>query len=156
MNFSKALELLKQGKKLARAGWNGKGQFVYFVAGGNYPAQMDAIKGVFENDLVPYRPYMALKTAQGDVATWVPSVSDILAEDWEIVSEDETIQKKFSYSIEEIIKTEESIGLPIPLSVIPNYMGINLVSVDRIEWSELKDGQLVSLNIIFKPGGNHD
>lgn len=85
MNFSKALELLKQGKKVARNGWNGKGQFVYFVAGGNYPAQMDAIKGVFENDLVPYRPYMALKTAQGDVATWVPSVSDILAEDWIVI-----------------------------------------------------------------------
>lgn len=28
MNFGKALELLKQGKKLARVGWNGKGMFI--------------------------------------------------------------------------------------------------------------------------------
>lgn len=34
--------------------------------------------------MVPYRAYLALKTVDNDVATWVPSVSDILAEDWYI------------------------------------------------------------------------
>ncbi|WP_220271858.1 Thoeris anti-defense Tad2 family protein [Moraxella bovis] len=34
---------------------------------------------------MPYRAYLALKTAQNDVATWTPSVSDTLAEDWVIV-----------------------------------------------------------------------
>ena len=28
MNFGKALELLKEGKKVARAGWNGKHQYI--------------------------------------------------------------------------------------------------------------------------------
>jgi hypothetical protein len=28
MNFSKALELLKQGKKIKRTGWNGKNQYL--------------------------------------------------------------------------------------------------------------------------------
>jgi hypothetical protein len=32
--------------------------------------------------MVPYRAYIALKTAQEDIATWAPSGSDALAEDW--------------------------------------------------------------------------
>ncbi|MTO24509.1 DUF2829 domain-containing protein, partial [Turicibacter sanguinis] len=31
MNFGQVLELLKQGKKVARRGWNGKGMFLYYV-----------------------------------------------------------------------------------------------------------------------------
>ena len=37
------------------------------------------------DDMVPYRAYWALFTAQKDVATWAPSCSDTLAEDWRIV-----------------------------------------------------------------------
>ena len=33
MNFGQAIEELKQGKKVARRGWNGKGQFVFLVKG---------------------------------------------------------------------------------------------------------------------------
>lgn len=40
---------------------------------------------------------------------------------------------------------------PLPLSVIPNYMGINLCSIDSIEWTEQADSQLVSLTINFSP-----
>ncbi len=40
---------------------------------------------------------------------------------------------------------------PLPLEVIPNYMGINLCSVDAITWQEQDDGQLVNLTIHFLP-----
>lgn len=40
---------------------------------------------------------------------------------------------------------------PLPLSVIPNHMGINLCSVDAISWLQQDDGQLVSLTIHFIP-----
>lgn len=40
---------------------------------------------------------------------------------------------------------------PFPINVMPNNMGINLVSVDSITWTEQKDGQLVSLTINFIP-----
>jgi hypothetical protein len=40
---------------------------------------------------------------------------------------------------------------PLPLSVIPNSMGINLCSVEAITWTEMDDGQLVSLTIHFIP-----
>lgn len=85
MKFGEALEAMKAGSRVARLGWNGTGMFAYYVPAGVYPARMDAIKGVFLDDMVPYRAYMALKTAQNDVATWVPSGSDILAEDWYIL-----------------------------------------------------------------------
>jgi hypothetical protein len=32
-----------------------------------------------------YNPYLAIKTVQGSVSTWVPSINDVLAEDWEVV-----------------------------------------------------------------------
>ncbi len=52
-------------------------------------------------------------------------------------------------TIEEIIANKAD--CPLPLSVIPNYMGINLVSVDSLEWVKQDDEQLVSLTINFKP-----
>ncbi len=40
---------------------------------------------------------------------------------------------------------------PLPLSVIPNHMGINLCSVGSVAWTTQDDGQLVSLTINFNP-----
>ena len=86
LTFGMAIEALKLGQRVARAGWNGAGQFVYLVPAASYPAQTGAAKAHFGADaLVPYRAYLALKTAQGDIATWAPSCSDALAEDWQIV-----------------------------------------------------------------------
>ncbi len=45
---------------------------------------------------------------------------------------------------------------PLELSVIPNYMGINLCSVDAISWTKQKDGQLVHLTIHFIPAEKED
>ena len=84
LNFGAAIEALKEGKKVAREGWNGAGQYVYYVPANSYAAQTEAAKSEF-GDMVPYRAYLALKTAQNDVATWTPSISDVLADDWQIV-----------------------------------------------------------------------
>lgn len=90
MNFGQAIEAAKDGKKVARTGWNGQGMYAVIMPG--YP------DGISVNDLtskahdVPrgtvmkFRPYWALFTAQKDVASWAPSGTDSLAEDWEIVS----------------------------------------------------------------------
>ena len=84
MNFGQAIEAAKEGKKVAREGWNGSNMFAYIVPANSYPAQTEMIKSIFP-ELVPYRQYWALKTAQNDVATWAPSGSDSLAEDWIVV-----------------------------------------------------------------------
>lgn len=86
MNFGSALAGLENGAAIARAGWNGKGMFVYLVPAGAYPARTDAAKNYFGAEaLVPYNPYMAIKNVDGTVSTWVPSVNDVLAKDWVFV-----------------------------------------------------------------------
>ena len=81
--FGDAILAAKEGYKVARIGWNGSGMFAYIVPQASYPAQTGVAKSHFgENAMVPYRAYWALKTAQEDVATWAPSGSDSLAEDW--------------------------------------------------------------------------
>lgn len=87
MDFGSALQGLKQGHKLARAGWNGKGMFIYCVPANSYPAgnnTFGTMKGIFPDDMVPYGAYLAMKTAQNNVVPWLASQTDILAEDWEI------------------------------------------------------------------------
>ena len=85
-DFGQALDWLKKGRKVARKGWNGSGMYAYYVPANSYPATTEIAKKEFgENALVPYRPYLALKTAQNDIATWNLSTSDCLAEDWFVV-----------------------------------------------------------------------
>jgi hypothetical protein len=52
-------------------------------------------------------------------------------------------------SVKEMVDNKED--SPLPLSVIPNNMGINLNSVEALSWTKQNDGQLVSLTIHFKP-----
>lgn len=88
MSFGMAIEAAKRGYKVARSGWNGSVMFAYIVPANSYSTDgnpTSPVKGMFENDMVPYRAYWALKTAQNDVATWAPSGSDSLSSDWCIV-----------------------------------------------------------------------
>lgn len=86
MSFGTAIDCLKLGRAVTRNGWNGRGMFVYLVPANAYPAQTGVAKAYFgEGAMVPYNPYMALKGVDGTVSTWVPSVNDVLAEDWELV-----------------------------------------------------------------------
>jgi hypothetical protein len=54
-------------------------------------------------------------------------------------------------TIDQIINDGEHPDCPIPLEVIPDYMGINLCAVDGISWTRQADGQLVSVTIHFIP-----
>lgn len=89
MDFGTALEELKAGKKLARDGWNGKGLFVVYQKG--YPAGIPCNKqtaeawGMKEGDLFKCNPYLQIRQADGSHSMWVPSVGDVLAEDWHTV-----------------------------------------------------------------------
>lgn len=89
MTFGHAVEMLKQGSAVARAGWNGKGMFLYLVPAPEkgYPAQTGVAKEYFgDGALVPYAAYIAMKTATGEVVPWLASQTDVLADDWSVVS----------------------------------------------------------------------
>lgn len=89
MTFGIALELLKKGCKVAREGWNGRGMFVVFQKG--YPdgvpcnRQTAEAWGMNEGELFRCNPYLQIRQVDGSHSMWVPSIGDVLAEDWVVV-----------------------------------------------------------------------
>lgn len=77
MNFGQAIESIKQGKCVRRAGWNGKGMHIYLE---------DWLEGKAKPCGRSLEPVICMFTAQGKYQPgWLASQSDILAEDWEVV-----------------------------------------------------------------------
>lgn len=81
MDFGKALEWLKLGKKIAREGWNGKGMWL-------------SIQFPDENSKMTL-PYVYIEYPVGHPAyphgsriPWLASQTDLLAEDWFLVWEE--------------------------------------------------------------------
>ncbi len=71
-DFGKALDAMRLGLKVARAGWNGKGMWI-------------ALQTPDEHSKMT-RPYIYMKDAQGMLVPWLASQTDLLAEDWEEVN----------------------------------------------------------------------
>ena len=86
LDFSAALSLIKGGGKLTRKGWNGKGMYVFMVAGSQFVVNRKPLVDMFpEGTEITYRPHIDLKAVDGTIGVWTPSTSDILADDWEVV-----------------------------------------------------------------------
>lgn len=93
MGFGKAIELVKEGKKVARKGWNGKGMFISMTGGKVLDIEKDDIwtknirdVAISNGGVVELLPYLVMKTADNKIQIgWLASQSDILAEDWEEV-----------------------------------------------------------------------
>ena len=83
LNFGQAIEALKDGKKVCRQGWNGKGMYVLLQVPDEY-SKMN-------------RPYIYMECPNGstkqfvdtknefDRVPWLASQTDVLAEDWMVV-----------------------------------------------------------------------
>lgn len=88
-HFGNALTWAKNGQKIFRLGWNGKGMFVVYQKG--YPDGVPINKntaeatGIPEGTVTKFRPYLMMKTADDSFVPWLASQSDILAEDWQVV-----------------------------------------------------------------------
>ena len=89
MDFSDALRAVKDGRKISRIGWNGSNMFVVYQKG--YPAGIPCNKqtaeawGMAEGDLFICNPYLQIKKADGSHSMWVPSIDDVLSDDWVLV-----------------------------------------------------------------------
>lgn len=81
--FGHAVELLKAGFKLARKGWNGNGMYIEYVAAEEWNSSSLERPG-FADELKPH-PWLGIKTVNDQFMPWVPSQSDVLAEDWIIL-----------------------------------------------------------------------
>lgn len=88
LNYGDALHYLKLGKKVARAGWNGKGMFIFLVSGSTFKVNRPPLLGIYpEGTEIQYRAHVDIKNVDGSIATWVPSQGDHLAEDWMVLSD---------------------------------------------------------------------
>ena len=83
MSFGLAIEAAKRGKKIARAGWNGRSQYVelaYCISYKNHEAEI-----VNVNHCNIGNKAFAFVGTSGVQLGWLASQADMLADDWYIV-----------------------------------------------------------------------
>jgi hypothetical protein len=102
LSFGKAIEALKQGKRVQRKGWNGKGLFIFMQVPSEVPMDIvpkmtslpQAVKDEFEDrkhrgentpTTIKYQNQIALVKPDNEINGWSPSTEDALAEDWIIL-----------------------------------------------------------------------
>lgn len=104
VNFGTALEAVKQGKLIAREGWNGKNMFVFQRPADDLPINIllgakslpNKLKDYYELKHQPivdgnlpkikFTAYLCMKAADDTVVNgWLASQTDMLAEDWVIL-----------------------------------------------------------------------
>lgn len=74
LTFGEAIIAMKQGARVARAGWNGKGMWLELIG---FTGEC--------HDVYPILPWIGMKTADNKFVPWLASQTDMLAEDWRIV-----------------------------------------------------------------------
>lgn len=73
-DFGIAISHLRNGQRVARTGWNGKGMWLALQVPDEHSKMTE--------------PYVYMKTAQGGLIPWLCSQADLLATDWVVVVED--------------------------------------------------------------------
>ena len=89
MDFGYAVKMMKEGKRVSRIGWNGKGMFLSLVKGRNTDYHVNSeVFGTGNDgnsqDQLPVLDAIYMKTADNKLVPWLASQTDVLAEDWVI------------------------------------------------------------------------
>ena len=80
LNFGQAIEALKEGMRVARLGWNGKGMWLTLSKMYTHTKINVGEEGGFN-----FQPFIAMKTVDETLVPWLASQTDMLAEDWVIL-----------------------------------------------------------------------
>lgn len=77
-----AVKEMKAGNRVCRTGWNGNGMWLMYVD--DWEPAGHAGQMIRDHKLVPRDrcPFIAMKTAHGDIVPWLCSQTDLLAADW--------------------------------------------------------------------------
>ena len=85
-----AVSAMRNGLRVQREGWNGKGMYLAYQPGypNGIPINANTAKatGEPEGTVLKFLPYVMMRTAQGDFVPWLCSQTDLLAEDWVVLS----------------------------------------------------------------------
>ncbi len=79
-DFGEAIKYLKEGRKVCRAGWNGKQQYIELASNISYIAPTGAIINC-NHDAIGNKAIAFVGTS-GTQMGWLASQADMLAEDW--------------------------------------------------------------------------
>lgn len=110
VDFGTAIKALKQGKRVQRQGWNGKGLFIFMQVPSSVAIEIvpkmtslpDSVKAEFEKrhnrlnvstgtfdpiyfNSITYQNQLAMVYPDNKIYGWVASPSDVLEEDWIIL-----------------------------------------------------------------------
>ena len=105
LSYGQALEAVKEGKLIARQGWNGKEMFVFMRPADELSINFivhsvksfpNSLKGYFadktmrgadEDDKIKFTPYLCMKSADDSIVNgWLASQTDMLSEDWSVLN----------------------------------------------------------------------
>lgn len=84
LTFGEAIQLMKKGAKIARKGWNGKGQYVQLATGISYKTVNGGDIVNCEHEAIGNKAIAFIGTS-GVQMGWLASQADMLAEDWYVV-----------------------------------------------------------------------
>ncbi|WOB06484.1 DUF2829 domain-containing protein [Piscinibacter gummiphilus] len=122
LTFGDAIHFLKLGHRVARAGWNGKGMFVYMVRGSRawneHTPSPSFVGGVNQDHFdrgdtgtVTRMPNINMHAADGSTVTgWLASQTDMLADDWMVLPQ---------------VAAQPAFDPSVPLSGFQKYKGLN-------------------------------
>lgn len=92
LSFGAAVAAMKQGKRVARAGWNGKNLFVFMQVPADISSEIipkmqslpQSVKDEFarRGGDIHYRNQLAMVYPDNTIYGWVASPSDVLENDW--------------------------------------------------------------------------
>ena len=86
LSFEVALVHVKQGMRVARIGWNGKGMFIFLDPGSTFMVNRPPLLGIYpEGTEIDYHAHIDMRTATGEIVPWIASQTDLLTDDWMVV-----------------------------------------------------------------------
>lgn len=88
LSFGHALAAMKDGERVQRSGWNGKGMWLVIVGAGpehdiDYIVRDDSDDA--QVDGLKLLPWIGMRTAGGEFVPWLASQTDMLATDWQVI-----------------------------------------------------------------------
>lgn len=89
LNFGDVIAALKNGARVAREGWNGKGMYLWLLPKSEVKREWvkdpHLLAAFGDKDTLECGYCIRMKNAQGTIDTWHPSIPDLFAEDWCVV-----------------------------------------------------------------------
>ena len=128
-SFGEAIKALKDGRRVSRKGWNGKGLFVFMQIPSNIGIDTipkmhslpDHVKESFgkRREGIRYSNQLALVSPDNEVSGWAPSTSDALADDW-IILDPYDYGDRLMIEIDQLCKRIDKLKIALDTKAVPS------------------------------------